>query len=239
MAPRPWPKYAARLARNAAFYDRLFDSGPTVRDKVLRWSDFADWLLGERVPPTPLRLPAGRLAPAARLAAPTVLIQPFSAVRAKQSPVELYRRVIEALPATHRVRITGTAADLERNPEFKGLLAPPGVVFDDSTFEELVPTLRAARLVITVDTALMHLAAAVGAPTLGLASAAFVGEIVPYAPEVAPANLHVLYRSMPCEGCLGSCVHPLEEGMYRCVAQLDADAVVARVGALLGAGAGQ
>ena len=221
MAPRPWPKYAARLGRNTALYDRLFDSGPTVRDKVLRWWDFADWLMGESLPP-----------------APTVLIQPFSAVRAKQSPVELYRRIIEALPEDHQARITGAPADLERNPEFKGLLAPPAVVFDDSTFEELVPTLRAARLVITVDTALMHLAAAVGAPTLGLASAAFVGEIVPYAPEVAPANLHVLYQTMACEGCLGSCIHPLEDGMYRCVAQLDAAAVVARVGALLSAAAG-
>jgi hypothetical protein len=238
MVPRPWPKYAARLRRNAALYDRLFDSGPAVRDKVLRWWDFADWLTGESVPPAPLRLAAGRLAPAARLAAPTVLIQPFSAVRAKQSPVELYRRVIEALPEGHQVRITGAAADLERNPEFKGLLAPPAVVFDAATFEELVPTLKAARLVITVDTALMHLAASVGAPTLALASAAFVGEIVPYAPEIAPANLHVLYRTMPCEGCLGSCVHPLEDGMYRCVAELDAAAVVARIGALLGAEAG-
>ena len=99
-------------------------------------------------------------------------------------------------------------------------------------------TLRAARLVITVDTALMHLAAAVGAPTLGLASAAFVGEIVPYAPEVAPANLNVLYRPMLCEGCLGICIHPLEGGMYRCVAELDANAVVARIGAILCVGAG-
>ena len=238
MVPRPWSKYAARLRRNAAFYDRLFDSGPAVRDKVLRWWDFADWLTGESVPPAPLRLATGRLAPPARLAAPTVLIQPFSAVRAKQSPVELYRRIIEALPEGHQVRITGAAADLERNSEFKGLLVPPGVVFDAATFEELVPTLRAARLVITVDTALMHLAAAVGAPTLGLASAAFVGEIVPYAPEIALANLHVLYRTMPCEGCLGSCVHPLEDGMYRCVAELDAAAVVARISDLLGAGAG-
>ena len=238
MRPRPWPKYAARLKRNATLYHRLFDSGPPVRDKVLRWWDFADWLTGASVPPAPLRLPAERLAEPARLTAPTVLIQPFSAVRAKQSPVELYRRVIEALPEGYLVRITGAAADLERNPEFKGLLAPPTVVFDAATFEELVPKLRAARLVISVDTALMHLAAAVGAPTLGLASAAFVGEIVPYAPEVAPANLNVLYRPMPCEGCLGTCIHPLEGGMYRCVAELDADAVVARIGAILGAGAG-
>ena len=207
-----------------------------MRDKILRWGDFADWLTGKTVPPTPLRLPGERLAAPARLAAPTVLIQPFSAERAKQSPVELYRRVIEALPEDHRVRITGAPADLERNPRFRELVAPPVVKFDDSAFEELVPVLRAARLVISVDTALMHLAAAVGAPTLGLASAAFVGEIVPYASEVAPTNLHVFYRSMPCEGCLGSCVHPLESGMYRCVAQLDADAVVARIGAVLGAG---
>jgi len=236
MVPRPWPKYAARLKQNAALYDRHFDSGPPVRDKVLRWWDFADWLTGKTAPPAILRLPLECLGAPARLVAPTVLIQPFSAVRAKQSPVDLYRRIIEALPAGHHVRITGATADLELNPEFRDLVAPPEVVFDASTFEELVPILRASRLVISVDTALMHLAAALGAPTLGLASAAFVGEIVPYAPEVAPANLHVLYRSMPCEGCLGSCVRSLEGGMYPCVAQLDADAVVARAGAMLDAG---
>ena len=245
MEPRPWAKHDGALGRNRALYDRLFDSeavyalgvGPPRLDKVVRWAAFADWLTGEATSPPTLRLDADRLAPAAQLDRPTVLIQPFSAVSFKQSPAALYRRVIAALPADWRVRITGAPGDMERNPSFARLLDPPRVTFDASTFEALVPVLRAARLVVSVDTALLHLAVAVGAPTLGLASAAFVGEIVPYAPEIAPDNAEILYHSMPCEGCLGTCILPAEDGMYPCVARLDADAAIAKVGEMVGRGA--
>ena len=94
--------------------------------------------------------------------------------------------------------------------------------------------LRAAKLVISVDTALMHLAVAVGAPTLCLASAAFVGEIVPYDPAIAPDNVRFIYHSMPCEGCLGDCILPAERGMFPCVARLDEGRIIAEVQSLIG-----
>jgi ADP-heptose:LPS heptosyltransferase len=162
-----------------------------------------------------------------------VLIQPFSAVKKKQSPASIYARIIEALPAGRRVVVTGTQGDLERNPEFLPLLKLPGVEFDQSTFADLAPLLGAARLVISVDTALMHLAVAVGAPTLCLASAAFVGEIVPYDPAITPSNANFVYHSMPCEGCLGVCVLPAEEGVFPCVARLDGDEVITKVKELM------
>jgi hypothetical protein len=237
MEARPWPKHDDALKRNRVLYHRLFKSGPPLLDKVVRWAAFADWLTDKPAPPPKVRLPTERLAPAADLDWPTVLIQPFSAVPFKQSPAALYRRIIAALPVDWQVRITGTPGDMERNPSFRELLNPPRVTFDASPFETLVPVLRAARLVVSVDTALLHLAVAVGAPTLGLASAAFVGEIVPYAPEIAPVNAEILYHSMPCEGCLGACVLPAEDGMYPCVARLDADAVIAKVGEMVRWGA--
>jgi ADP-heptose:LPS heptosyltransferase len=239
MEARPWAKYDDALKRNRALYDRLFDSGPPVRDKVVRWAAFADWLSANAEPPPMVRLDAGHLAPAAQLDRPTVLIQPFSAVPLKQSPPALYQRIIRTLPADWRVRITGAPGDMERNPSFAELLDPPRVTFDGSSFEALVPVLKAARLVISVDTALLHLAVAVGAPTLGLASAAFVGEIVPYAAEIAPDNAEILYHSMPCEGCLGACVLPARDGMYPCVAELDGDRVIAKVDEMMGRGAGR
>ncbi len=236
MEPRPWRKYQSRLNRNRRLYSRLYDSGAPHLNKVLRWAAFADWLQGtERPAPTAL-LPEDRLAPAAALEAPVVVIQPVSAVREKQSPPALYRRIIEGLPPGTRVVITGTKTDLEANPEFKTLLDLADVSFDDSTFADLVPLLRAARLVISVDTALMHLAVAVGAPTLCLASAAYVGEIVPYDPAIRPENAHFQYHSMPCEGCLGDCILPAEDGMFPCVARLDEDSIIAEVRSLLGTG---
>ncbi|MCP5366766.1 MAG: lipopolysaccharide heptosyltransferase family protein [Hyphomicrobiales bacterium] len=227
MVARPWPKHDAALARNRALYTRQFESGQARRDKIVRWNDFADWLLGEAAPPPVVRLDPAGLAPPADLGAPTVVIQPYSAVRAKQSPAALYARLIAALPAGVQVRITGSPRDRESDPDIAALCEMPGVTFDDSPFADLVPVLRAARLVVSVDTALMHLAVAVGAPTLCLASAAYVGEIVPYAPEVTPGNVRFLFTPMDCAGCLGDCRLPAEAGMYPCVARLDGDAVVA------------
>jgi len=92
MEPRPWAKYDAALSRNRGLYTRLYDSGGRHVDKVLRWAAFADWLAGKPSPP-----PKAVLSPD-RLAAPagerTVVMQPFSAVRQKQSPPALYRRLI-------------------------------------------------------------------------------------------------------------------------------------------------
>lgn len=228
MEPRPWRKYDARLTANRALYSRLFDSGPAVQDKILRWHRFADWLAGADTPAP--RLTGNRRTESDEA---VVVMQPFSAVKAKQSPPALYRRIIENLAPGTRVVITGAPGDLDGNPEFKSLLERPGVTFDDRVFEDLVPMLRAARLVISVDTALMHLAVAVGAPTVCLASAAYVGEIVPYDSGFAPDNVRFLYHSMTCEGCLGDCIHPAEDAMYPCVARLDQDLVLAGVSEIL------
>jgi hypothetical protein len=234
MEPRPWRKYDARLHANRRLYARLFDSGGAHIDKLVRWARFADWLVGGANPPPLARLPAARLA-APVTDGPAVVMQPFSAVKRKQSPPALWRHIIAALPEGTPVAITGAPGDLDANPEFKALLELPGVRFDGSGFADLVPVLRGARLVVSVDTALMHLAVAVGAPTLCLASAAFVGEIVPYDPAVAPPNARFVYHSMPCEGCLGDCVLPAENGMFPCVARLDADRIAGEVRTILAA----
>lgn len=223
MLARPWPKYQAALDRNRGLYARLFDTGPALVDKIVRWTRFANGLTGRDDPPPraifdPAPLPA-------REPTTLVIVQPFSAVARKQVPPALWRAVIAALPPEAEILVTGAPGDFAAHPEYRALENPPRVRLDTSTFAELVPTLRAARLVVSVDTALMHLAIALGAPTLGLASAAYVGEIVPYDAAVIPPNARFLYADMPCRGCLGDCRLPPEAGMYPCVARLDPAAV--------------
>jgi ADP-heptose:LPS heptosyltransferase len=236
MAPRPWAKYDRRLAANRTRWTRLVETGPVRRDKLLRLADFAGTLSGRVLAPPRIALPVDRMPAAVALNAPTVVIQPFSAVRAKQSPPEMYRRIIARLPAGWRVKIAGHPTDLDRNPDYRPLLDLDRVSFEPAPFAQLAGILRTARLVVSVDTACMHLAAVLGAPTLCLASAAYVGEIVPYAAQLCPPNVRFLWQPMPCEGCLGDCARAKGKALYPCVAALDADRVVAALDEMIEAG---
>ena len=234
MNARPWDKYDRLLNKNRVLYTRLFESGPPLLDKVIRWTLFANWLTGEDLPPPQIRLPDAQGPAGAPPSRPTVILVPFSAVPEKQSPAELWETIVDTLPPDHDVIVTGAPDDLAKNPTFEVLLARTNVTYDDSLFESLAPSLRAAKLVISVDTATMHLSVALGTPTLCLASAAYVNEIVPYAPEVSPPNSHVIFTTMDCQSCLGQCIHPAENGMFPCVARIDPGRVTEKIRALLG-----
>lgn len=234
MRARPWAKYQKRLDANARCWGKLVESGPALMDKVVRWSRFASELTGRSLPPPRVALaPEQRPQPVA-LPAPTVIAQPFSAVREKQSPPALYARIAAALPAGWRLLIAGHPSDLDRNPDYRPLLDLPNVAFEPAPFRDLAGIMLGARLVVSVDTACMHLAAALGIPTLCLASAGFVGEIVPYADEIMPDNLKVLYQPMECQSCLGDCRQSLVNSMFPCVAALDSDAILSEIADVVG-----
>ena len=223
MAARSSPKHGRRLRRLERRYTRLYPSGTQAQDKVLRWVGFANSLLNRNDIPQPLRI---TISPA-ELVRPTAVLQPFSAVSLKHSPLALWQRIVAALPTDWEILVAGHPKDLERHPEYQTLMTDPRVRFEGAKFKDLAPILAAARMVISVDTACLHLAALLGAPTLCLGSAAYVGEIVPYDPLIAPANMTVLHAACPHQGCLGSCVYAPRDGMYPCVADLRVEQVEA------------
>lgn len=236
MLARPSPRHDRRLRAHARRIDRLYDSGSPHRDKMLRWNGFADFLTGRESPPPVVALPEDERPAQWPLPFPTVIFQPFSAVALKQSPPDLWELIIDQLPKDWRIKLAGHPSDLDKNPQFKRLLNLPHVEFEGAPFDRLAGMLRSARMVVSVDTACMHLAVALGTPTLCLASAAYVGEIVPYDPVVTPANVRFLFQPVDCQGCLGSCRFPPEDGMYPCVAALDPDQVIGAVRDMLARG---
>ena len=233
LEPRSWPKHDARLRRNRGWYTDWVPVAPGMAHKMRRWVDLANGL-AQRADPLPVvRIAPERLPAPAALDAPTVVIHPFSAVAGKQHSVDLWRRILTALPASFEVVVSAGPRDLAAHPEFSTLLAMPRVRLDGGDLRSTAALIRAARFVVSVDSSILHLAAGTGTPTLALASAAHVVDAVPYDPAMTPANVEVLYHDMPCRGCCGQCIYTPEDGRYPCVARLDRDVVLARVQAFV------
>jgi len=226
MTSRTWAKYQSSLDRNSKYFNILFDSGPPIRDKILRWVDFSNFLTQNVRKPPLAEIQNYHLRTKSIKKSGEIIIHPFSAETAKQSPFSLYKRLVQKLPSEAKVVITGTVDDLRKNTEYNDLLEFHNVEFDSSQFVDIQNRVGSARLVVSVDTAMAHLSIALGTPTLCLASAAYVGEIIPYAAETTPKNAYFYFIPMSCQSCLGSCIFPLEKGMFPCVARLDPDRVI-------------
>ena len=228
---KPWSKYNKALKKNMSLYDSLYDSGPIVQDKVIRWSNYANWLNGENIPPPKITSKTKTLSGDKKKN--NVVFVPFSAVPEKQVPPEFFHSIANLIDKRYPITVVGTSSELVKNPGITSLLKEPDIFFNNRSFEEIIPLLETVKLVISVDTAFMHLSVMLGVPTLCLASAAYVREIVPYADETTPKNASFLYTPMECESCLGVCSKPRENNVYPCVARINEAVVLDAVSSLL------
>ncbi|MBI3444630.1 MAG: glycosyltransferase family 9 protein [Magnetospirillum sp.] len=229
MVPPPFKRnFHQRLEESEKVFDLLFDSGPVRQDKIVRWSRFADEILDDRQPPQLALLEDSQLPPAEAMP-DTIMLLPFSGVKQRMLPAETWRLLVDQIPPHWQVLVAGHKNDFDKYPEYMSLITQPNVRIETSGFEKLASILMGTRLVVGVDTAGLHLAVLLGIPTLCMASAAYVGAGVPYDERVVPSNVQFVYVPMECQGCLGRCKFPLEDGMYRCVNQIDTDQVLAFV----------
>lgn len=236
MVPPPYKRnYHQRLEESEKVFDILFDSGPLRQDKILRWSKFADEVLDDRQQPALALLPDSQLPPAEHQP-DTIVLFPFSGIKQRQIPVEVWREMAESVPSHWKVLVAGHRNDFDHNPEYMVLLGQPNVVMETSGFERLASILMGSRMAVGVDTAGLHLAVLLGIPTLCLASAAYAGAGVPYDERVAPDNVQFVYVPMECQGCLGRCKFPLVDGMYKCIAEINTSGVLDYVRAATGGG---
>lgn len=216
--PKPWPKFGQRLEMNAHRLTRLVEV-PRPATMIERWLHLSQALTGQK-PHTPrLRLHDSHLSVTAeKLDRPTILFSPFASSRDKQARVDFWETMSTAFPGFD-IRLLAGPGDLDRNPDFKSLAEKLNVI--ERPFQALLPLLKSASLVIATDSATLHLATLSEVATLAIASAAYVGEVLPHAPSYAPANLKVMLADMPCRGCIGDCTLPFRGEQYECVARLD------------------
>lgn len=172
------------------------------------------------VPPEAVQAAQGLLAEAAAGASPApvawVVVNPHAAALCVQRrwPLERFAQVMESLLARHAglwVAIPGTAGERARSEQLRDRISPAlrarvCVLAGRTDLPALAAVLRQSRLVLTNDTGILHVAAAVGAPLVAL----FGPESpVRYGPMVVPTSgtdgaskVRVLTGAVPCGPCL-------------------------------------
>lgn len=130
-----------------------------------------------RIEPPAVPVPSGLLASDGR---PVAVVHPGSHGSANNWSWPRYATLVEGLGQTHRVLITGTAAEGQALAPFWSLLggAPHVDATGRCTLEELLALLAQADVVVAASTGPLHLAAALGVRVVGL-----FGEDAPVWPQ--------------------------------------------------------
>ncbi|MCB1204339.1 MAG: lipopolysaccharide heptosyltransferase II [Verrucomicrobiae bacterium] len=149
---------------------------------------------------------------------------------AKRYPVERYARAVTLLRERYpgirfRVSIFGSPAERGIGEELAGLLAEPRVNrAGETTIAGLVEELRSCHFLATNDTGTMHLAAALGVPTV-----AIFGSTEPALTAPVGTVHRVIREKVDCSPCfLREC--PVD---YRCMLRIEPERVTDEMEALL------
>ena len=147
---------------------------------------------------------------------------------AKRWPAPYFAELARKLAAEgHAVWLIGSANDAAVGAEIERLAPGAAVNLCGGTaLDEAIDLLAAARLVVTNDTGLMHIAAALGTPLLAL-----YGSSTPVFTPPMSESATILKLDMPCSPCFERTC-PL--GHFDCMNRLKPAAVHAKVAELLG-----
>jgi len=161
-----------------------------------------------------------------KASAPLVAIHPGAGAAVKQWPAGAWAQVADALAENHHAQILLTGASAERTltRTISSAMAHP--VFDaagETTLGQLAALLTRCTLVMGSDSGPLHLAVAVGIPTIHL-----YGPVAPakFGPWGDPARHVVLATSWPCAPCNRLDWTPDVLGQHRCMADIAPEQVL-------------
>jgi ADP-heptose:LPS heptosyltransferase len=160
--------------------------------------------------------------------APTLGLCPgVTAPIGKLYPPERYARVLEEAGEAFHVVIFGGPADVEVCGLAAAALAGSGAarsvinLAGRSTIPQLVEGLRRCDLVLGADAAAIHIAIALGKPTVAVLGGGHFGRFLPWGGE---AN-RIAIRQLECYGCDWTCIHET----VRCVLEISPSVVAAEL----------
>ena len=167
------------------------------------------------------------LDPKLRFNTPYIVIAPGASWPSKMWPVEHFADLIKRLVSRYdsRIVLCGGQSDQEVCAELKRLVNP--ITISDiscrTTLPELLEVIRDAKIVITNDSAPVHLAAAVGTPSVCILGGGHFGRFLPYATEnqSSSATPVIATYEMDCFNCRWLCKFDIADGQATpCIANV-------------------
>jgi len=235
LSPRTWPKHDKALQAHRHWYTYWVDPDPAMAHRLIRWWEWVNGLIGHVTEVPKVKFDPSLLPEPLHSGKPEIILHPFSAIAEREVDPQVFIDIANAFADDYQIVMTAGPNDLARAPRHQALADHPGVEVDTSDLKSKAARLRGAKLVVSVDTSIMHLSVGVGAPTICLASAAHIVDSVPYDSRMMPENVTFMVPEIDCAGCLGQCIHPLEGGRYRCLGQLTTDIVLSKAQEILAA----
>ena len=210
---------------------RVIDTGTHPTHETPRHFTFVSAIAGRRMAPEQPRLPWRAQTPSVKR--PYAIINFGANEPGRRWPFENFLGVARDL-AKRGLTVAFVGGPAEAN--YKNRLGGEGFVdlIGATTLDELLDLLKHAALVVTSETGPAHLAIGLGAPTITILGGGQFGGWMPFPPDVAPPTQRVVYRRMPCYGCLWNCTQPHRRGdAYPCVASVEIGEVLRAVSELL------
>jgi ADP-heptose:LPS heptosyltransferase len=210
---------------------RVIDTGPHPTHEIPRHFTFVSALAGRSVAPESPRLPWREDVPAVK--------QPYAIINFGANEPGRRWAFENFLAVAHDLAKRGLTVVFVGGPAeaaYKNRLGGEGFVdlIGATALDELLDLLHHAALVITNETGPAHLAIGLGAPTVTILGGGQFGGWMPFPADAAPSNQRVVYRRMPCYGCLWNCTQPYRRGdAYPCVAEVEIAEVLSAAAELL------
>jgi ADP-heptose:LPS heptosyltransferase len=150
-----------------------------------------------------------------RFASPYIVVAPGASWGSKMWPVANFAQVITKLIKQFNIQVVycGGQSDQHVCRELHDLIAANNAIdlSGMTSLPELVEIIRGANLLITNDSAPVHIAAAVGTPSVCILGGGHFGRFLPYPVDLTPDAQHPLVCSvqMPCFGCKWRCIYSI------------------------------
>jgi len=231
------PAFSGPLARRIAdrWYLRLAEPSPQWMHELDRYLEFLE-LLGWPAPAR--RLPALALPQSSRaVAAEYVLVLPDSSSPLKTWPIDRFEALAHQLVDLSDETLVFAGAQERSGPRRHFRKWRPDRFLDTSgqtSFFDFMQLIKGAKLVITNDSAGLHLGVTLGRPVVAIAGGGLPERYHPY-PAWAHVRLTVVEVRLPCYGCNWSCIYDIRLGSpAHCIASVEVNQVFAAVREYLG-----